>query len=177
MAVPYFFQPVHIKIDDKSDTDVYVDGAMGINFPLYLFVDELPKTIGFKITDIYTKRDSELYHPNHKVSNIANYSAALMLHNLFQLERLYLNLKGNFWDYVIGVPFDNSNALKFDISPDEKLQVMQKSFDEAIRQIQNENRVGKFESLRLPPPIQGQLQQMSAKARDVQLSPIESLNP
>jgi predicted acylesterase/phospholipase RssA len=177
MAVPYFFEPMRIKMDGESEADVYVDGAMGINFPLYLFKGELSNTIGFKITDIYTKRDKEIYYPNHTITNIANYSAALMIHNLFQLERLYLDLTDDFWNHVIGVPFDGANALKFDISSDEKLKVMQTSFNEAIKQIENENKSGRFESMRLPPAVQGQLKQMSATVRNIQLSPVDSLSP
>jgi len=54
---------------------------------------------------------------------------------------------------------------------------MQTSFNEAIKQIENENKSGRFESMRLPPAIQGQLKQMSATVRNIQLSPVDSLSP
>jgi len=175
MAVPYFFEPMRIKLNSESDLDVYVDGALGINFPLYIFKDELNQTIGLKIADVYTKRDKQIYYPNNTVTNVANYTFALMLHNLYQLDRLYLDLTNDFWNHVIAVPFDSTNALKFDYSPQDKLKIMQTSFDEAIKQIGKENRSGRFESARLPPPLQSQLQQMSAATRNLQLSPVDAL--
>lgn len=176
MAVPFFFEPTHMSLTPGGEMCVFVDGGLGVNFPLYVFQNELDKTIGLKIADVYTKRDKQIYHPNHQVTNIANFTLALMLHNFYQLDRLYLDMNENFWNHVIAVPFDPSQALNFDMTLDDKLKIMQKSFDEAVKQITQENKTNRFESMRLPPNIQGQLQQMKASTRDLQLSPVDILS-
>lgn len=176
MAVPYFFEPMRIRLKPEGDLDVFVDGGLGVNFPLYVFQNELDKTVGLKITDVYTKRDKQIYYPQFNVTNLANFTMALMLHNFYQLDRLYLDLNENFWNHVIAVPFDSFNTLKFDLTSEEKQKIMQKSFDEAIKQITQENKTNRFESMRLPPNIQGQLQQMKASVRDMQLSPVDTLH-
>lgn len=110
-SIPFFFQPVRIKKDDKPN--YIVDGALLSNYPVWLFdvpgVPEWP-TIGFRLTDKQSKLEDA------HVSGLFTFTRSLLMTMLDAHDRLFVDKA-----HAVRTIFINTlgvRATQFQLSPE-----------------------------------------------------------
>ena len=113
ISVPFLFKPV------KDKGLLYVDGGLINNFPINLFENEKDKTLGILLYD-------EVLETDNSINSFDKYFTVL-------LDCIFKDtIRNNLKQYHIIVLKTNTNFLKFDISLEEKIQLMDLGYDLVI---------------------------------------------
>ena len=113
ISVPFLFKPV------KDKGLLYVDGGLINNFPINLFENEKDKTLGILLYD-------EVLETDNSINSFDKYFTVL-------LDCIFKDtIRNNLKQYHIIVLKTNTNFLKFNISLDEKIQLMDLGYDLVI---------------------------------------------
>lgn len=113
-SIPFFFKPVKLKYDDK--TDYIVDGGLISNFPIWVFdSDTAPKwpTFGFKLTNDSRKNHFKKNIVENK-RNLISYSIDVINTAFDRDEEVYVADKDSV--RTINIPTMGVNATDFAIS-------------------------------------------------------------
>lgn len=118
-GVPFFFQPVKLKV--SKGESIVVDGGVLSNFPIWLFEDESGKkerpVLGLKLSN--PREDME----PHKINNGLNLFEALFTtmkdaHDERYISRIHEK-------NIIFIPVENYSATKFDLDDETKERLIE----------------------------------------------------
>lgn len=125
-SVPYFFEPVKIKV--ANQTNVFVDGAVLSNFPMWLFNKEDGQrdrpVVGLKL------QGDEQGKP-HEVDNVVEMFTALFktmtnAHDSRYISKQHVN-------NIAFIPMKGISSLDFDLNEKEKDQLIQRGRDYTLQ--------------------------------------------
>lgn len=125
-SVPYFFEPVKIRVGNR--TNVFVDGAVLSNFPMWLFNDdqghrERP-VIGLKL------QGGEGVKP-HEVDNAVELFTAVFKTVTSAHDSRYISKKHV--NNIAFIPMKGISSLDFDLNEKEKEQLIQRGRDYTMK--------------------------------------------
>ncbi len=125
-SVPYFFEPVKIRVGNR--TNVFVDGAVLSNFPMWLFNDdhghrERP-VIGLKL------QGDEGVKP-HEVDNAVELFTAVFKTMTSAHDSRYISKKHV--NNIAFIPMKGISSLDFDLNEKEKEQLIQRGRDYTMK--------------------------------------------
>ncbi|WP_394232925.1 patatin-like phospholipase family protein [Niallia oryzisoli] len=126
-SIPYFFEPVRLKVD--RETNIIVDGGVLSNFPIWLFEDEHYQRerpiIGIKLSP---KTDEV---PKHKIDNAIQLFKALFETMKDAHDARHISSKQE--KDIIFIPSTGVFATEFALTDEMKLQLVQQGRDCAIK--------------------------------------------
>ncbi|RFU61924.1 patatin-like phospholipase family protein [Bacillus sp. V59.32b] len=115
-SIPYFFEPVKLKLEKGMGSHVFVDGGVLSNFPMWLFDSEHVKkrrpVLGMKLSG-----DKECEKP-HEVDNALEMFSALFktmkdAHDSRYISRKHVN-------NIIFIPMKGVSATEFELTEENK---------------------------------------------------------
>ncbi|WP_071395726.1 patatin-like phospholipase family protein [Bacillus tuaregi] len=130
-SIPYFFEPVRLKVD--RETSIIVDGGVLSNFPIWLFEDEHNQRerpiIGIKLSP---KMDDV---PKNKIENAIQLFKALFETMKDAHDARHISSKQE--KDIIFIPSDGVFATEFDLNDEMKQRLVQQGRECAIRFFNN----------------------------------------
>lgn len=126
-SIPFFFKPVKLKYDDK--TDYIVDGGLISNFPIWVFdSDTAPKwpTFGFKLTNDSRKNHFKKNIVENK-KNLISYSIDVINTAFDRDEEVYVADKDSV--RTINIPTMGVNATDFAISKKKTMELYRSGYN------------------------------------------------
>lgn len=126
-SIPFFFKPVKLKYDDK--TDYIVDGGLISNFPIWVFdSDTAPKwpTFGFKLTNDSRKNHFKKNIVENK-RNLISYSIDVINTAFDRDEEVYVADKDSV--RTINIPTMGVNATDFAISKKKTMELYRSGYN------------------------------------------------
>lgn len=132
-AIPFYFKPVIMphRRNGTVQTSYIVDGGLLSNFPVWLFdadADPAWPTIGFRLTEPATGQGRVIH-------SIIDFLAAVVATMLEAHDQRYIE-EHNFQRTVV-IPTLGVQAIRFDITVQEKERLFQAGYDAAARFFQN----------------------------------------
>jgi len=122
MSIPLFFKSVKLYNKNEKTTDIYVDGGLIDNYPLWIFDENdepNPNTIGFKLLSTSEMKEKVIGKPSFiSIDGIVDYFKALVETSLYNLNKLHI--KTNDWNRTVAIPIGNISSINFDLTDDEK---------------------------------------------------------
>jgi NTE family protein len=131
MSIPFYYATV------RYNGDYYVDGGVLNNFPIRIF-DSLefnqnchsigerlinPNTLGFRLDTTGEVQNTEKI----KTNNIFNFAVSIF--NLIYGYEQTNGLDSHDWDRTIRICIDNISAIDFDLTDDQKQQMLKSGYD------------------------------------------------
>lgn len=130
-SLPYFFEPVRIKIDHKKV--IIVDGGVLSNFPMWLFDQENVKkerpVIGIKLSPNYTEQ------PPKEIKNALQMFEALFLTMKDAHDTRYISRKHE--KNIIFIPTDGHLTTEFGITEEGKQKLIQTGKERTLAFLKN----------------------------------------
>lgn len=117
MSIPYFFEPVTLKLHESGEVSYIVDGGVLSNFPIYLFDDGTPDppwpTFGYLLVE-----DPDVIGAtvSHKIIGPLTLFAALFSTMMEAHDRMYI--KNGAFARTIMIPTRGVKTTDFDLSPE-----------------------------------------------------------
>lgn len=134
MSVPILFNPVH----DKDD--IYVDGGLMDNFPIWIFDNENlnngtdspqcisnSKTIGFKLFNEKVIDNYNLVSTDAKVDSLISYVSQLIESMMIQMERNHIN--NEYFKNTIIVDTLGISSFNFNLSDKKRESLIKSGYD------------------------------------------------
>ena len=118
-SVPYFFEPVKIKVGNQ--TNIFVDGSVLSNFPMWLFnkdhVQRERPVIGLKL------QGDERVKP-HEVDNAVEMFTALFKTMISAHDSRYISKKHV--DNIVFIPMKGISGLDFNMNEEQRDELIQR---------------------------------------------------
>jgi NTE family protein len=146
MCMPGYFYPREfdsnvfsgIEIQNKGKTDMYIDGGLSDNYPLWIFndIEKLysgdlslvdrqnisKKTIGFKLLSEGESNTVSVYKGRVELDSMPKYFTIVLDHITLQLERL--SVSQSYIEQTIGIKTGSVESFDFGITTEEKLELI-----------------------------------------------------
>lgn len=114
-GIPFFFEP--IKLSDQKGENIFVDGGVLSNFPLWVFQRNKARPIlGFKLSHPSAEIDPK------RISNGLDLFDALFKTMKSAHDERYISRKHE--KSIVFIPVENLSATQFDISKEVKQQLI-----------------------------------------------------
>jgi NTE family protein len=129
-SIPLFFKAIEL------DNDVYVDGGVLNNYPIWYFDKEGDRTLGLKLmgVDEYKEEDT-IEHDPQDTSNIKNYIESLINSMMYQIEKGYIR-KG-YWEKSIIIDTGKVSTLEFNLDQNKKNWLVKQGYNSATLYFDN----------------------------------------
>lgn len=125
MSIPFFYEPVQLRLPKTGEVCYIVDGGVLSNFPIQLFDDGTPNppwpTFGYLLAEDPDVMGTQLHH---KIFGPLTLFAALFSTMMEAHDRMYI--KNGAFARTIMIPTMGVSTTEFDLSP-EKAEVLYQS--------------------------------------------------
>lgn len=111
-SYPFIFKPI------EYEGDLYVDGGIVNNYPLYVF-DNIDKTIGVKLLTESEEPSEHIYNKRESIDDICEYSIALLRAISIAAERNYIR-DVDYWKHTICINTGSISSTKYSITQEDK---------------------------------------------------------
>lgn len=143
MSIQFIYQPVIYK------GDLLGDGGLSNNYPLYYFDEQKDNchtinydTIGLKFMGYDEKRNNDIFSIPKPITNIVEYSTAILNYALNKIERL--GVKNGYWERTLSVPTEYIGMLDFKIPKNKKINIQKLAQKIAIEELDYFNKYKQF---------------------------------
>jgi NTE family protein len=121
ISIPLFFKSVKFQNIKDEKMDVYVDGGILDNYPIWVFDNDRPnqQTLGFKLLSTDGIKEKIIGKPDYKpIDNIMDYMSSLVDTIMYNANRLHI--KSDYWDRTVPIPIGTISSVNFDLTDEDK---------------------------------------------------------
>lgn len=124
----------------KQCANVYVDGGVLNNYPIWVFDGQYigdprftsaeiqnSRSIGFKLMTDQGKKDYQLFRPDSSINGIIDFLTSLINSMSIQIERGHI--RTGYWDKTVTINTHNVNWLEFNLPTETKEKLIQQGYD------------------------------------------------
>lgn len=121
-CIPIFFRAV------RYQGDIYVDGGVLMNYPLYIFddVSDVSETLGFKLTGSNEHRDTAIIHSDIKIDSVYKFIETLISTLLLKIEQS--SIKENYYSRTVTVNTFEMSSTDFSITTSDKHKLVESGY-------------------------------------------------